>query len=97
MADARYRTGRKLGRTIYDGDLLIGMMDTPTLGAMVVRALNERDAMRSVLTRLFSGWKPALDQGTGEWFWERPGRNGEDMTRVEHAVVHSVQRDVDGR
>lgn len=39
---ARYRVGRTLGRTIYDGDTLIGMMDTPELGAMVVEALNDR-------------------------------------------------------
>jgi len=43
-----YRTGRHLGRTIYqvvgDGpsehDELIGIMDTPAVGAMVVEALN---------------------------------------------------------
>lgn len=40
-----YRVGRKLGRTVYrttpDGDdELIGVMDTPELGAMVVEALN---------------------------------------------------------
>lgn len=36
-----FRTGRKLGRTVYNGDdILIGVMDTPELGAMVVDALN---------------------------------------------------------
>lgn len=36
-----FRTGRKLGRTVYnDDDILIGVMDTPELGAMVVDALN---------------------------------------------------------
>lgn len=35
-----YRTGRKLGRTIYRDDNLIGVMDTPELGALVVAALN---------------------------------------------------------
>jgi len=53
-----YRTGRKLGRTIYqqhgpdpsDEDTLIGVMDTPELGALVVAALNgapERDQLRA--------------------------------------------------
>ena len=40
--DARsgLRVGRKVGRTIYDGDTLIGVMDTPELAAMVVDAVN---------------------------------------------------------
>lgn len=40
--EPRYRVGRHLGRTIYDGDTLIGIMDTPELGAEVVSALNAR-------------------------------------------------------
>lgn len=44
----RWRTGRRVGRTIYrqhgpvpgDNDLLIGVMDTPELAALVVRAVN---------------------------------------------------------
>ena len=47
MAD-RWRTGRKVGRTIYtqagdepsDGDHLIGVMDTPELAQRVVTAVN---------------------------------------------------------
>lgn len=43
-----WRTGRKLGRTVYavignepsDGDLFIGIMDTPKLAAMVVEQHN---------------------------------------------------------
>ena len=35
-----FRTGRKVGRTVYRGDELIGVMDTPGLGYLVVRALN---------------------------------------------------------
>jgi hypothetical protein len=38
-----YRTGRHLGRTVYKGDELIGVMDTPELGALVVDALNAHD------------------------------------------------------
>lgn len=45
-----YRTGRKVGRTIYqqggespsDDDVLVGMMDTPELARAVVEALNGR-------------------------------------------------------
>jgi hypothetical protein len=49
---SRWRVGRKVGRTIYrqigdkpgDLDQLVGLMDTPALAAMVVAALNQRDA-----------------------------------------------------
>ena len=50
----RWRTGRKVGRTIYaqigefpsDDDVLIGVMDTPVLADDAVRAHN--DALREV-------------------------------------------------
>jgi hypothetical protein len=43
-----YRTGRKVGRTIYhqvgpepsDDDELVGLMDTPVLAALFVYAIN---------------------------------------------------------
>lgn len=35
-----WRTGRKVGRTIYNGDTLIGIMDTPELAQQVVTAVN---------------------------------------------------------
>lgn len=39
-----WRTGRKVGRTIYDGlDALIGTMDTPALAERVVEAVNRQD------------------------------------------------------
>lgn len=37
---ARWRVGRKLGRTLYRDDECVGMLDTPELGAEVVAALN---------------------------------------------------------
>jgi hypothetical protein len=36
----RYRIGRKVGRTIYEGDELIGIMDTTVKAGVVVDALN---------------------------------------------------------
>lgn len=39
----RWRTGRKVGRTIYDDDKLVGIMDTPELAQAVVNALNRED------------------------------------------------------
>jgi len=50
--ETKWRTGRKVGRTIYDEkDRLIGMMDTPELAALAARApemalaLAEREAL----------------------------------------------------
>lgn len=50
MAD-RYRVGSKLGRTIYQDDKLIGLVDTDELGALVVEALNARDRFLSAEAR----------------------------------------------
>lgn len=46
----RYRVGRKLGRTVYRDDELIGVMDTPELGALVAEALNEHEQIRREVT-----------------------------------------------
>lgn len=35
-----WRVGRKLGRTLYDGDVFVGLMDTPELAAQTVAAVN---------------------------------------------------------
>lgn len=35
-----WRVGRKVGRTVYSGDTLIGLMDTPGLARIVVDAVN---------------------------------------------------------
>jgi len=35
-----WRTGRKLGRTLYRDEVCVGMVDTPELAAEVVAALN---------------------------------------------------------
>lgn len=41
-----WRVGRKVGRTIYDGDALIGVMDTAELAEKVVRAVNGAEDAR---------------------------------------------------
>lgn len=54
---AEWRTGRKVGRTIYRDEVLVGVMDTPELAAEVVAALNERaraDEMPSPLARTYA-------------------------------------------
>lgn len=37
-----WRTGSKLGRTLYRDEVFVGCMDTPELAAEVVAALNGR-------------------------------------------------------
>lgn len=54
MPDARWRTGRKVGRTIYiqdgpepsDDDTLIGVMDDPVLAQLACEAVNTLWEMR---------------------------------------------------
>lgn len=59
----RYRVGRHLGRTVYrvvgtgpsERDELIGVMDTASLGALVVEALNAREDFRAAERRPTDG------------------------------------------
>lgn len=37
----QWRVGRSVGRTVYEGDKLIGLMDTPEQAATVVEAVNQ--------------------------------------------------------
>lgn len=39
MAD-RWRQGRSVGRTLYVGDKLVGVVDTPEIAARIVAAMN---------------------------------------------------------
>lgn len=39
---AKWRTGKKLGRTIYRDDEVVGMVDTPAIAAQLVDAANGR-------------------------------------------------------
>lgn len=67
----RWRTGRSVGRTLYIGDELVGVMDTPELARQVVEAIHATEQARAVgLLRdvvdlaMFCGWSPgrALDR-----------------------------------
>ena len=67
----RWRTGRNVGRTIYNYDELVGVMDTPDLARMVVDAMNLIDNIPEVTL-------PLLDQREHQ---ERPycGNDGSSM------------------
>lgn len=82
MADLsilRWRTGRKVGRTIYaqpgadlsDEDVLIGVMDTPALARSVV---TEHNAARNA--RLKVAETLAREQGAAPQLDERPPARG---------------------
>jgi hypothetical protein len=40
--NSRWRVGRKVGRTLYLDDQLVGLMDTPALAGAIASAMNER-------------------------------------------------------
>jgi hypothetical protein len=62
-----YRTGRKVGRTIYhqvgpepsDDDELVGLMDTPVLAALFVWAVNNADRLVADYDRALNAAKRA--------------------------------------
>ena len=56
-----WRVGRKVGRTLYVGDALIGLMDTPQLAEQVVSAVAEaarfREALEAIQSIESSTWE----------------------------------------
>jgi hypothetical protein len=40
VAGAEWRVGRTLGRTLYVGDAVVGMVDTPEIAARICLAMN---------------------------------------------------------
>ena len=47
-----WRVGRKVGRTLYRDEQLVGLMDTPELAAEVVEAMNEAETLTLIGTAL---------------------------------------------
>lgn len=50
-----WRTGRKLGRTIYDGDVLIGIMDRAEDAELIVRQREHVRTLRAAMERQIQG------------------------------------------
>lgn len=67
----RFRVGRSLGRTIYDHDTLIGIMDTPELGAKATAALN-------ALGPYVPLWRGEAHRPPARWDW----RKGDSYIRL---------------
>lgn len=57
MSGPLWRVGTKLGRTLYIGDELVGMMDEAGMAAKIVEAMN--DQMRRSWARAEAASKPA--------------------------------------
>lgn len=44
MSSERWRVGRKLGRTLYIDEVLVGMVDTREIAAAICDAMNAAEA-----------------------------------------------------
>ncbi len=76
-----WRVGRKLGRTLYDGERLVGMMDTAELAAQVVAAVNaQEDVRRRVLEEAAERFR-RLDEADPEskHYWRAAAEELEEM------------------
>lgn len=81
---AEWRTGRKVGRTLYAGDELIGLMDTRELAAEVAAAVNERVGRGEITQHL------SVINGAAEEILMRTA-NEEDRHRAK-AIITVVRR-----
>ncbi len=101
-----WRVGRKLGRTLYIGDDLVGMMDSPQLADFVVTAVNEAarmtfvnethaEALRQVLSRAETAERDLAAVKTQLDRWEADGRNVVRVSHVRALVVHAQPPHVD--
>lgn len=77
MGAERWRVGRTVGRTIYVGDRLIGLMDTPELAQQVVEAVNAAAAPTILADDLEVGIRRSphdvpYEPPRGVWMRHRP-------------------------
>lgn len=61
-----WRTGSKLGRTIYRDGVLVGMVDVPDVGAEIVATMNDAGKARAELEALRTEHARFVAQLTGE-------------------------------
>jgi hypothetical protein len=65
---AKWRVGRKLGRTLYKDDVCVGMVDTSALAAEIVATMNGTPIV---------WWGVRDDREGGRW-WPRRFRSQEE-------------------
>ncbi len=79
-----WRVGTKLGRTLYEGEQLVGMMDTVELAARVVDAMNGAEVRKL---------KAALEMckaSEGSWHMAGPDRPVETC-RICQAIAEALR------
>jgi hypothetical protein len=76
-----YRLGRHLGRTIYRNNQLIGVMDTPEDGRLVVDALNQAEPLTALVRDLYDD---------GECWYDHHGYcQGHGWTKTDPTCPHA--------
>lgn len=66
--DLPWRTGRTVGRTLYDcTDRLIGTLDTPELATRVVDAVNRVGELDARIKELLQAYREATGADLGAW------------------------------
>lgn len=91
VEERTFRVGRKVGRTIYEGDDLIGVMDTTILATMVVTALNKfhGDSLTPNQARTyFNAWQK--ERAEHEELRRRIERALEEAIHAESVLPHST-------
>lgn len=83
-----WRVGSKVHRTLYRGDELVGMVDTPALALEVISALNSRG--RSLVQVAADSIEAFADRLGLEHFADRP-----DADRDEQLVAQGMRQAVE--
>jgi hypothetical protein len=78
---AEWRVGRKLGRTLYDGEVFVGLMETRELAEQVVEAMNGRErSPKPLADSPFEDPPGGKCPGCGcPWKWHQHGRCAGDF------------------
>ena len=80
VESVRWRVGRKVGRTVYCDDALVGLMDTPAIAANVVACLNAITGGHAAIRSLAAQERAGVCVAEGEVVMEPNGKlvvNGE--------------------
>jgi hypothetical protein len=65
----RWRVGRKLGRTVYFDDAVVGIVDTREMAKGLVRCANDHDALMRVVAvaRYILNTRSDVEREQGAW------------------------------
>lgn len=87
----QFRAGTKVGRTLYHGDDLIGMMDTPILAKTVVADREDVPALAEEVLRLTSDEMEAriADELIALFERRRTGLSAEEVAAIVMTLLRS--------